>query len=546
MWNKTCGGTGFEEAQSVQEVVGGGYAIAGHTTSFGAGSRDVWLIKTDYKGVVEWDNTFGTECEEQCWGMQVTSDGGYILVGRIVQGTGDNLLLIKTDMNGDTEWTKTYGGSRNDGGNSVFQTMDGGYIVMGATESFGTDDADLWLIKTDSKGDKEWDVTYGGTGLDSGSAVMETNEGGYIIAGRTESFGAGSADIWLIKTNSYGIEEWSKTFGGSSFDSGYSVDSTIDGGYVITGRTASYGPEDIIVIKTDSNGTEEWTKLFGGSGLDEGLSVRQASDNGYIVAGWTLSYGLGSADVYLVKIESGNIPSCENISINWGEATPMDQPRAQAGSVVANGKIYIIGGESSICGMSVTNQVYDMDTDTWDTLSEMSVPRIWPTVSYHDNKLYVAGGAYRCSSPRETNSLEIYDIQTDSWYSNIEPMPQARDSYGATIVGDKLYVMGRGNSDGILDTLEIYNIATGKWSLGAKLLSPELGKAAAIGDRIYFLGHGTGNLQEYDTVTGDWSYKSPWPDPRFIIYGGIEVFDGKLLVISAPIYDYPFYRIYVY
>ena len=172
----------------------------------------------------------------------------------------------------ELEWSKTFGNLGDDLGDSVQQTSDGGYIIAGFTGSYGAGGEDVWLIKTDSDGDRVWDKTFGGTSDDAGWSVRQTTDGGYIIAGSTSSYGAGEWDVWLIRTDSDGDRVWDKTFGGTSVDDGISVQQTSDGGYVIAGGTSSYGAgeADVWLIKTDSNGNKVWDKTFGGTSDDAG------------------------------------------------------------------------------------------------------------------------------------------------------------------------------------------------------------------------------------------------------------------------------------
>jgi hypothetical protein len=307
-FERTYGGANSDVGYSVQQTSDEGYIITGYTYSFGAGGADVWLLKTNSSGDTLWTKTYGGSSGEGGFSVQQTSDGRFIIAGGTESfgAGGPDFYLIKTNSSGDALWTRTYGGNNWDDGFSVQQTLDRGFIIAGMTYSFGAGLADVYLIKTDSLGDTLWTRTYGGTGDDAGWSVQQTLDGGFIITGRTGSFGAGSADVWLLKTNSSGDTLWTKTYGGSGGDGGFSVQQTSNGGFIIAGRTDTSGVSlsNVYLINTNSSGDTLWTKTCGGPGRDEGSSVQQTLDGGYVIAGRTTSFGAGSGDVYLIKTDS--------------------------------------------------------------------------------------------------------------------------------------------------------------------------------------------------------------------------------------------------
>ncbi|MFB3166589.1 PKD domain-containing protein [Neobacillus sp. 179-C4.2 HS] len=311
-WEKIYGGDISDVGFSVQQTKDGGYITAGLTNSYGAGSFDVYLIKTDKFGRLEWEKTFGGTSYDTAMSVQQTTDGGYIIGGHTESfGVGKyDFYLIKTDDAGNKQWEKTFGGNENDIGYSVKQTKDGGYVISGFTNSYGKGSYDVYLIKTDKNGNIQWEKTYGGTNDDISHAVQQTKDGGYVLTGITNSFGTGDYDVYFIKTDEFGNTQWEKIFGGSSYDEAYSVQQTTDGGYIISGQTDSYGAgyNDFYLIKTDETGNIQWEKTYGGNYPDFAQAVQQTTDGGYIMTGSTGSFGLYGNNVYIVKTDGdGNL-----------------------------------------------------------------------------------------------------------------------------------------------------------------------------------------------------------------------------------------------
>jgi ribosomal protein S11 len=342
IWAKTYGGTGYEGASSVQQTSDGGYIVAGLTASFGAGWYDIFLIKTDASGNIQWAKTYGGTGYEGASSVQQTSDGGYIVAGYTESfgAGGGDIFLIKTDANGNIQWAKTYGGTNREGAYSVQQTSDGGYIVAGYTESFDAGGGDIFLIKTDASGNIQWAKTYGGTNGEGAYSVQQTSDGGYIVAGITYSFGASWSDIFLIKTDANGNIQWAKTYGGTNGEGAYSVQQTSDGGYIVAAETFSFGAgwNDIFLIKTDANGNLQWAKTYGGTNWDLAYSVRQTSDGGYIVVGYTASFGAGT-DIFLIKTDAnGDIGSCGIVG-NTSPTVTTPSPTVNTPSLVVSSPI---------------------------------------------------------------------------------------------------------------------------------------------------------------------------------------------------------------
>ena len=310
MWSQTYGGVGEEVAHSLVETSDGGYALAGYTRDFGApeGDGDFWLVKTDAFGNIEWNKTYGGDGQDRAYSLVETSDGGYALAGSTWSfGAGkDDFWLVKTDRYGNLEWNRTYGGARSDSASSLVVTSDGGFALAGDTFLINSSDPDFLLIKTDAYGNMEWNQTYD-SWWDHASSVVETSDGGYVIAGFAGSY-FGIGDFWLVKTDGNGNMEWDK-----KHDKGLnSMVETSDGGFALAGVRESFDHgfhNDFWLVKTDSYGNIEWSQTHGGLEDDIAHSLVETSDGGYAIAGYTYSFGAGDSDFWLIKTdEHGIIP----------------------------------------------------------------------------------------------------------------------------------------------------------------------------------------------------------------------------------------------
>ncbi|MCX6675596.1 MAG: immunoglobulin domain-containing protein, partial [Methanothrix sp.] len=364
-FDKTFGGQGDDEGRSIQQTTDGGYIIAGSTKSNGAGGFDIWLMKADKDGNEIWDRTFGGPKDDKGESVRQTSDGGYILVGatRSSGAGGYDLWVIKTDKDGSIVWDKTFGGRLDDEGHFVVQTTDSGYIITGKARSFSSDGHnDAWLLKIDSYGNKIWERSFGGPLDDEGDVVRQTGDGGYIIAGITSSYGAGGYDAWLIKTDQKGNKIWEKTFGGEQsefnpWSNGWSVEQVSDGGYILSGSTNSYGSGgyDAWAIKTDEEGNEIWNRTFGGPLDDEGASVQQTGDGNYILLGSTSSYGAGGYDAWLINIGQDGKEIWRKTLGGKTDDKGYSVQQASDGGYVVIGKTFLYGSLSGCCDLGNHN-----------------------------------------------------------------------------------------------------------------------------------------------------------------------------------------------
>ena len=301
LWTRTYGGNGVSKAYSIKQTIDGGYVIAGMTNSFGAGGWDMYAVKTDAQGDTLWTHTYGGSYDDYAYDAEQTTDGGYVIAGYTASfgAGGCDFYVVKTNSDGDTLWTRTYGGTGNDLAYAIELTTDGGYVVAGGTESFGAGSFDFYVVKTNSQGDTMWTRTYGGSEEERANSIQQTSDGGYVIAGLTDSSAYGYP-LYVVKTNSQGDTLWTRTYGAvGEFTT--PIRQTTDGGYVIAGTLFSAGYVDFYVVRTNGQGDTLWTRTYGGSNWDYAYSIQQTTDGGYVIAGAKSPLEGGASDFYVVK-----------------------------------------------------------------------------------------------------------------------------------------------------------------------------------------------------------------------------------------------------
>ena len=314
IWIQSYGGSQFDEARHFQETFDGGFIISGFTRSYGYGKEDMWIIKTDALGLIDWNVNYGGAQNDRGAQILQTSEGGYILIGEKHNDEFSNsdLWLLKLNSLGEISWEETFGSNGDDKGYDIKNDSSGGYLLLGSTTSYGNGGADIWLIKTDQYGNELWNTTYGSSNNEYGRSIIDSDDGGYLIFASSESFGNDNTDLHNIKIDSTGIEEWNKSFGGFFGKNGNVIKKSPSGGYILISSRYSYNYNsyDMWLIQMNSNGDTEWTKTFGGNYDDYGFGIAITSDNGFILTGSTSSYGLSSpelSDLWLIKTDlNGN------------------------------------------------------------------------------------------------------------------------------------------------------------------------------------------------------------------------------------------------
>ena len=344
IWQKCFGGMFGESAKEIKQTPDSGFIIFGGSSGIDGDVTeasefgDYWVIKIDSNLNIEWQKSVGGSSFEFGESGIISIDSGYLMLGQTSSSDGDvsdpmgsqDFWLVKFSQTGEFLWDRSYGGSGDESGKCIITTQEGGYIMAGSTDfSYDGDVSgnhggdDFWIVKLNADAIIEWQKCYGGSNNDYANSIAQTPEGGYIIAGRSESSDGdvsdnyGSVDFWIVKIDSLGNIEWEKNYGGTGYEIATSVKPTQDGGYIVTGETDSNngdvsgfhgGPSDWWVLKLDSVGAIEWQLPLGGSNGEESEVVINIVDSGYLVAGYAISDNMdltgnyGASDFWVVKL----------------------------------------------------------------------------------------------------------------------------------------------------------------------------------------------------------------------------------------------------
>ncbi|HEU4790305.1 MAG TPA: T9SS type A sorting domain-containing protein [Flavobacterium sp.] len=363
-WSKSYGGTKEDYADCVQQTTDGGYIITGYSESNDGDATsnhgsyhngDFWTIKTNAKGVIEWQKSLGGSQAERSYSIIQTNDG-YVVTGTSSSNDGDvsglhgygttnadDASIIKLDVLGNVIWQKLLGGTESENSSSVKQTTDGGIILCGRSRSNDGDvsinkgSSDAWIVKLNGLGIIEWEKTFGGSNTDSAKSISQTSDGGFIVIGSSSStdgdvignYSNERDNVWVLKLNINGDIQWQKIFSGSETDEGTDIQQTSDGGYILTAQTYSSdkdltenkGYSDAWIVKLNQKGELQWQKSIGGNSYDRIESIQQTVDGSYIMAGYTFSTdgdiinNNGNGDGWIVKLVSSNL-SLNNFESN--------------------------------------------------------------------------------------------------------------------------------------------------------------------------------------------------------------------------------------
>ncbi len=335
----TIGGAGSDQALYAIETQDGGYALVGWTNSFGGGGWDLYLVKTNAQGVIQWTRTYGGPGDEADCSIEELADGGFVIASRTnSSGAGStDFFILRTEADGALRWARTYGGADWDEAHSLCTDGQGDIYITGYSNSFGAGAQDVVVMRLDSEGAMKWVRTCGTADSERGHKIQLLANGDLLVAAETRGAGAGGWDLLLMRFTGDGALLWSRTYGTAGDDFGWDARATADGGFVFVGYTGNggAGEEDICLMKTDASGDPIWTRVYGGVGTDRGFSVQQTADAGYLVCGTTTSFGHGGQDIILLRTdEAGGVEWSKSYGGELSDGTIYGLATADGGCLI--------------------------------------------------------------------------------------------------------------------------------------------------------------------------------------------------------------------
>ncbi|WP_052291833.1 PEGA domain-containing protein [Thermococcus gammatolerans] len=407
-WQKTYGGSDLDKATAVAVALNGDIIIAGSTESFGAGRRDIWVLRLDGEGDVKWQKTYGGRIYDDAHAVAVAPNGDIIVLGS-TESFGapyhSDVWILRLDANGNVKWQKTYGGSDYDWAYAVAIAPNGDIIAAGGTERFAAGIVDVWILRLDENGNVKWQKTYGGNSYDKATAVAVVENEDIIVAGyygATDFQGAG-ADVWILRLDENGNVKWQTTYGGHYRDNAYAIAVTPNEDLIVAGCTESFGTGnyDAWILRLDSKGNVKWQKTYGGSDDDSAHRVVVAPNGDIIVLGSTESFGTGYYDTWILRLPSdGNLPKCDFCGDSNAKISVPDIK-------VGNFSVTIMNTNATV---QTTNVYPHSSEDIGVETQYISVGTISVTTNPSGAKVYV-NGTYIGATPLTTNlSVGTYEI----------------------------------------------------------------------------------------------------------------------------------------
>jgi hypothetical protein len=314
LWSKSYSSTNNDFVTSIKACDNGGYIITGYSSTIN-NDYDAFLLRIDASGNKLWSKSYGGPADDKSMSVVQNSNMEFIMAGSTTSyGAGSSdVYIVATDSTGNLLWSKTYGGSNDDAANSIELSSDNNYFITGKTSSFGNN-TDAYVILADGNGDKIWTKAIGNTNIDYASAGRYTSDGGFIFTGTSYSWGSQTGDIYVVKLDNLGNVSWTKVLGTYEADMGNSITESADGSYVVAGTTFTLGAVgSAYMVKVSSTGSNQWARVYNNSSTNSN-SVFCTQDQGFLITG-EISSGNTDTDVYLVKTNESGKTSCNNESL---------------------------------------------------------------------------------------------------------------------------------------------------------------------------------------------------------------------------------------